>query len=107
MSGRHSVETAQAMEKMREGLNGKRGGRRLTFQGFVAILLIVLVIITTTSFVFTMRSERDARERAEARAGVFRVHVQEILDEIQTSQLEAHEERQAIYNQMIELLADH
>jgi hypothetical protein len=107
VSGRNSPETAQAIEKMREGLDGRHRRRVLSFQLFVTTLLIVLVIITTTTFIYTMRSERAAFEASEARAVVFREHVREILDTIVESQEQAHQERLLLQQHVTDLIEQH
>jgi hypothetical protein len=103
---RERKDVDEAIRKMNASLDGERRPihrRLLSFQTFVTFLLIVLVAITTTSFAFTMRTEREARERAEVRRVLFEDHVADILSSVRESQQEAHEEREEIYQELLNI----
>jgi hypothetical protein len=106
MTGRQRPDVHEAMLKMETYSDERpRGMKRLfDFQFFVSALLIVLVVITGVSFAYALRSDRDVRERSLERQMLFETHVASILDEINDSQAEAHDERELIIERFDELL---
>lgn len=101
---RQREDVDEAIRKMSESIGSSKQPvvrRLMNFQVFVSMLLVVLVIITTMSFAFTMRSERESRELAEHRRELFEAHVADILFSIQQSQDAAHTEREEIYQELL------
>jgi hypothetical protein len=111
MSAREREDVSEAMKRISSSLDSRKVRRKeFAFQIYVSVLLMLLVIITTTSFGYAMRSEREARLRSEARQVVFEAHVRDILDSIEETQHEGHEERQHIsgtVDAIRELIEDH
>jgi hypothetical protein len=103
---RRRSDVDEAIAKMNESMTHRTKPRivqrLLNFQVFVSFLLMVLVIITSSSFYFAMRSEREARALSDERSVGFEQHVSAILDSVRASQEQAHNERVLI----IETLED-
>lgn len=89
MSGRDRPDTQASMRQMSEGLDHDKPGplrKMLSFQVFVSVLLIVLVLITGTAFGLTMSYEREARQRGEQRRELFENYVIDILTSVEDTQ---------------------
>jgi len=96
MAGRDRPDTQESMRKMSASLDADKPGlikRLLSFQTFVSMLLIVLVIITGTAFGFAMKTDRERQERSQTRQELFENHVIEILDSIEDTQSRGVQDR--------------
>lgn len=112
-SGRDRPDTQESMRQMSEGLDRDKPGplrKMLSFQVFVSVLLIVLVMITGTAFGLTMSYEREARERAEQRRELFENYVIDILSSVEDSQergIDDRDELMELLESIKEILGEH
>ena len=105
---RHREDVDEAIRKMNlsmESTNSKFSKKLFNFQVFVSALLLSLVLITSVSFAFTMRADREARVRAEERQILFEEHVTSILDSIEETQLRGLQQRSEL-NTLLDQLRD-
>jgi len=88
-TARNRPDVEQAMSSMQSAMTRSTVRTQQSmrwFNGFVVATLIFLVVVTTTSFVYTLRHERQELASATERTQLFEDYSLTILEEVRETQ---------------------